>query len=193
MHRRRPGVSTAEAVKFAALVLPLGLDTLGVALALGLAGLPHGQRLRVSLLFAAFEAAMPLLGIALGAPLGRAIGDLADYLAALMIIALGIYMLITEGEPQERLLTLTEGGVLGALALGVAISLDELAIGFSAGLLGLPVLPLVIAVCAQAFLLTQIGLRVGDRVGARLRESAERLAGVALLALGVILLAVNLA
>jgi putative Mn2+ efflux pump MntP len=45
----------------AALVLPLGLDTLGVALALGVAGLPPEKRLRFSLLFAGFEAAMPLL------------------------------------------------------------------------------------------------------------------------------------
>jgi hypothetical protein len=59
------------------------------------------------------------------------------------------------------------------LALGVSISLDELAIGFSAGLLRLPVLPLVIAVAVQAFLVTQIGLHVGARAGATLREACR--------------------
>jgi putative Mn2+ efflux pump MntP len=67
-------MTAAATLKLIALVLPLGLDTLGVALA-------------------GFEAAMPLIGVALGAPLGRAIGSVADYVAAGLILALGAYML----------------------------------------------------------------------------------------------------
>ena len=52
---------TADTLKLIALVLPLGLDTFGVALALGIAGLPADRRVRVALLFASFEAAMPLV------------------------------------------------------------------------------------------------------------------------------------
>ncbi len=179
-------------VRLIALVLPLGLDTLGVALALGMAGFPPARRLRLSLLFASFEAAMPLIGIALGAPLGRAIGGVADYFAAVLIVALGGYMLIERGGDDEqesaRLLSMTQRGFLGAFALGISISLDELAIGFSAGLLRLPVLTMVIAIALQAFVCTQVGVRLGSRVGAAAREGAERLAGVALVALGVVLL-----
>ena len=40
-----------------AVILPLGLDTLGVSLALGVAGFPAHRRLRLSLLFTGFEAA----------------------------------------------------------------------------------------------------------------------------------------
>jgi len=181
-------VTSSETLKLVALVIPLGLDTFGVALALGIAGLPPEHRLRVSLMFAAFEAAMPLLGVALGAPLGHAIGSAADYIAAALIAALGLYMLTAEKDEEDRLLSLTQGGTFGAMVLGVSISLDELAIGFSAGLLRLPILALVIAVAAQAFVVTQIGIRLGASVGERLREGAEKLAGLALTALGVILL-----
>jgi putative Mn2+ efflux pump MntP len=181
-------VTSGETLKLIALVIPLGLDTFGVALALGIAGLPREHRLRVSLLFAGFEAAMPLLGVALGAPLGRAIGNAADYLAAALITALGVYMLLTEKDEADRLLSLTQRGMFGAVVLGMSISLDELAIGFSAGLLRLPIPALVIAVAAQAFIVTQIGIRLGDRVGEGLREGAESVAGIALIALGVILL-----
>jgi putative Mn2+ efflux pump MntP len=181
-------VSTGETLKLAGLVIPLGLDTFGVALALGIAGLPREHRLRVSLLFAGFEGAMPLLGVALGAALGHAIGSAADYLAASLITVLGVYILLAEKDQEDRLLSLTQRGVLGAVVLGVSISLDELAIGFSAGLLRLPILALVIAVAAQAFIVTQIGLRLGTRVGAGLREGSEKLAGLALIVLGVILL-----
>ena len=41
---------------------------------------------------------------------------------------------------------------------------------------------------AQAFLLTQLGLRLGARIGEGIREGAERLAGVALAGLGLVLL-----
>ncbi len=182
----------AATLKLAALVVPLGLDTLGVALALGLAGLPRENRLRVSLLFAGFEAAMPLLGVALGAPLGHAIGSVADYVAAALITVLGIYMLLVENDEEDRLLALTQRGLFGALALGMSISLDELAIGFSAGLLRLPVPAMVIAIAAQAFIVTQIGVRLGGRVGEGMREATEKLAGLALIALGVILLSTQL-
>jgi putative Mn2+ efflux pump MntP len=181
-------LSASETLKMVALVVPMGLDTFGVAVALGLAGLPAEHRLRVSLLFAGFEAAMPLIGVALGSPLGNAIGRTADYVAAALIMALGLYMLLSEDKEDDRLLALTQRGLLGAVALGVSISLDELAIGFSAGLLHLPIPALVITVSVQAFIVTQIGLRVGGRAGETMPEVAEKLAGLALIGLGVVLL-----
>jgi putative Mn2+ efflux pump MntP len=185
---------TGDTLKLIAFVLPLGLDTFGVAAALGLAGLPPQARVRVALLFAGFETAMPLVGVAVGVPLGHAVGDAADYAASALLVALGFYMLLNSGDPQEgdRLLLMTRRGFLGAVALGVSISLDELAIGFSAGLLRLPLAPLVIAIGVQAFVVTLIGVRLGSRVGERWRESPERVAGAALIALGATLFAVRL-
>lgn len=136
---------------------------------------------------------MPLLGVALGAPVGHAIGSAADYIAAGLVAALGLYLLTAnEGENQQQLLSMTQQGLFGAIALGLSISLDELAIGFSAGLLRLPLVAMVTAIAVQAFVVTQIGVRIGGRAGERSRESAERLAGVALIALGVTLLATRL-
>lgn len=178
-------------LKLIAIVLPLGLDTFGVAVALGLAGLPEERRLQISLLFVGFEMVMPLVGAALGAPLGDAIGSVADYAAAGLIAALGVYVLIAEhgdDDEGERLIKMTQRGFVGAMALGLSISLDELAIGFSAGLLELPILALVVAIGVQTFVVTQLGLRVGSRVRETASEIAERLAGMALIALGVVLL-----
>ena len=178
-------------LKLIGFILPLGLDTFGVALALGIAGLPPGRRMHVALLFTGFEAGMPLLGIALGVPLGHVIGSSADYIAAALVAALGLYMLLTEENEEAesaRLLSMSDRGLFGAVALGVSISLDELAIGFSAGLLHLPVLPMVIAIAVQTFIVTQLGMRLGTRVGERWREYSERIAGVALILLGAVLL-----
>ena len=174
--------------------MPLGLDTLAVAIVLGIAGFPPHLRLRLSLFFAAFETAMPLIGVALGAPLGEAIGGVANYCAAAVIAGLGVYMLRHRGGEAkgERLLAMTRRGLWSALALGASISLDGLAIGFSAGLLDLPIVAMALALGVQAFVVTQIGIRIGARVGERAREAAERLAGFALIALSVVLLLTTL-
>jgi putative Mn2+ efflux pump MntP len=181
---------SGSTLKLIALIAPLGLDTLGVAVILGVAGFPSHRRLELSLLFAGFETAMPLVGVALGVPLGEAIGGVANYFAATLIGALGAYMLLAradgEGE-SERLLSMTQRGLFGAFALGVSISLDGLAIGFSAGLLRLPIVAMAVAIGAQAFVVTQVGVRAGNRVGERLREAAEKLAGIALIALAAVL------
>ena len=175
--------------KLIALVLPLGLDTFAVAAALGIAGIPPARRTRISVLMASFEAGMPLVGLALGAPLGRAIGSAADYIAAGVLLAFGIYTLVSDEEGEEqRLLDVASVRGWRAGLLGLSVSLDELAVGFTFGLLRLPVLPVVLLIGAQALLVSQLGLRLGARLNERAREAAERLAGAALIALAIGLL-----
>ena len=179
--------------KVAALVLPLGLDTFAVAAALGAGGVVPARHMRIALLFTAFEAGMPLIGLAVGAPLGRAIGASAEYVAIGVLIAFGLYTLLGAVENEGRRvaqLAQLRGGT--AVLLGVSISLDELAIGFTFGLLRLPVALVVVLIAVQAFVVTQLGLRLGSRLSVHLREGAERLAGVALATLGVVLLAEKL-
>jgi putative Mn2+ efflux pump MntP len=175
-----------------ALVFPLGLDTFAVAAALGMLGVSAQRRLRISLLFAAFEAGMPLIGLAVGAPLGHAIGKTADYIAIGVLIAFGLYTLLGPEPGEERVSQLIQLRGAGALLLGVSVSLDELAIGFTLGLLRLPAGLVIALIAAQAFIVTQLGLRLGYRLSQRFREGAERLAGVALTTLGLVLLAEKL-
>jgi manganese efflux pump family protein len=62
-------------LKLLAFTLPLCLDTFAVAFAvLGEMQLTRAQRIRVFVLFIAFEAGMPLAGMALGAPLSHLTG-----------------------------------------------------------------------------------------------------------------------
>ena len=173
-------------LRLAFLVLPLCLDTFAVAAALGTTSLAVRDRIRLGLLFAVFEGAMPLLGLLGGAALARLVGPIADYAAAAALALLGLYMLRGEGEAgEERARSLARATGFAMLGLGLSISLDELAMGFTLGLLRVPVVPAVAAIAAQAFLVTQLGLALGRLVGDRLREGAERLAGAVLLVLAL--------
>jgi len=81
---------------------------------------------------------------------------------------------------------------LALVGLGISISLDELAIGFSIGLVQLPVSAVIAAIALQAFVAAQLGLAVGATIAGRWRERAEQLAGIALILLGAYLIAEQL-
>ena len=178
--------------KLLAFVLPLGLDSFAVAAAIGATGAPGWRaRLRISLIFVIFEAGMPLIGLAVGGGLARFIGVAADYVAAAAVITLGCWMLVSarnddDGEAAARLAVGTGPAII---ALGLSISLDELAIGFSLGLARLPLAPVIAAIAIQAVVASQLGLALGRVISERFRQHAEQVAGLALIALGGYLIA----
>ena len=88
---------------------------------------------------------------------------------------------------REKAADLARGEGLVLLALGLSTSLDEFAIGFTIGLLHLSIWFAIVLIGAQAFLFAQIGMRLGAHLNESLRERAERLAGLALLGLAVLL------
>lgn len=175
-------------LRLLAFVLPLCLDSFAVSAALGARRPTRAQRWRISALIVAFEAMMPIVGVAVGRPLASLIGSAADYVAAALLVAVGLWMCLAEQDEEgeaDRLLSAT--GWL-AIGIGVTVGLDELAIGFTLGLTGLSLPAVVIAIAIQAVVATQLGLALGARVGERWRELGERGAGVVLVLLGVWLL-----
>ena len=171
-----------------ALVLPLGLDTFAIAAALGMTRLTVSQRIRFGLLFAAFEGGMPVAGLLVGVGLGRVIGGFSEYVAIAALAGLGFYMLFGRDEDDERVQRLVASTGTAMIVLGLSVSLDELAIGFSLGLLNVPIVPAIVLIAAQAFIVSQVGFAIGGKVGEATREGAERLAGAVLIVIACALL-----
>ncbi len=171
-----------------ALILPLCLDTFAVAAALGMTRPTGVQRIRFSLLFAAFEGGMPVIGLLVGAGLGKVIDDWSEYVAIAALVGLGAYMLWARADDEERVQKLAASRGPAMIALGLSVSLDELAIGFSLGLLNVPIVPAIVLIAAQAFVVSQVGFALGSRIGEATREGAERLAGAVLIVIGGVLL-----
>jgi putative Mn2+ efflux pump MntP len=180
----------------AGLLLPLALDTFALAAALGMAGLKGRDRLRVALVFTAFEAGMPIAGMLIGRGIGSFLGDWAGYGGIAFLVLAGALLLRPgqkESDESGRLKLLAHARGFAIIDLGVSISVDELTVGFSAGLLGLSILVTVVWIGVQAFVATQVGLRLGERLGEEFRERAEWVAGVALILVAVVLLVIRLA
>src|ERR1700694_5940649 len=151
--------------KLIALVLPLGLDTFTVAAALGMAGLPERHRLRISLLFTAFEGGMPIIGLALGAPLGSAIGSSADYIAIAVLRALHPARSRRRGDRRDREPHRTRRA--GHTAARPQHQHRRARDRVPSRLLRVPAIAVLIAIAAQAFVVTQLGLRLGTRLSHR--------------------------
>jgi putative Mn2+ efflux pump MntP len=180
----------------AGLLLPLGLDTFALAAALGMAGLENRDRLRVTLVFTAFEAGMPIAGMLVGRAAGAFLGTWAGYGGIAFLFVAGLLLLRpgqSESAEAGRLDLLAHARGLAILDLGLSISVDELTVGLSAGLLGFSIVLTVLWVAVQAFVATQVGLRLGARLGEEVRERAEWLAGVTLILVAVVLLVLRLA
>jgi len=181
-------------LKLLAFVLPLGLDSFAVAAAIGAAqATTPWQRLRISLVFVIFEGGMPLIGLGLGTALARGIGQAAGYLAGAAVIAIGAWMLLAGDNDDEKASRITATRGLALIVLGISISLDELAIGFTIGLARLPATVVIVAIALQALAAAQLGLALGARIGERWREHAEQAAGIALVLLGAYLITEQLA
>lgn len=171
-------------------MLPLSLDTFAVSAALGSAGVRGRERLRISLLMAAFETSMPVVGLLVGTAASVFIGAYSRFIAAGLLAALAAWMLVGgrgEKDEEERARALARARGWSALGLGLSISLDELAMGAGFGLLRLPLLPALALIFVQAALASQLGMRLGGRVAESARERSEMVAAAVLIVIAVVI------
>jgi putative Mn2+ efflux pump MntP len=179
----------------AGLLLPLALDTFAIASALGVAGISLRDRVRVTLVFTGFETFMPVIGMLVGSAAGALLGRWADYVAIAFLFVAGALMLRPgqdEDAEERRIGLLARARGLSILTLGLSVSIDELTVGLSAGLIGLPIALTLVWIAVQAAVATQVGLRLGARLGEVVRERAETVAGVMLVLLAGLLLVLRL-
>jgi manganese efflux pump family protein len=186
----------------------LGLDNFAAAVAIGLAGVDARTRLRVGVIFGLFEAGMPIVGLLIGAQAAASLGPAARWLAAGLLIAVGGYFLLEglreahaaspsrsaqrsarssspdrSGQPPG-----TDG--LGRLVLaGLALSVDNLAVGFALGSYHTSIVVGAVTIGAVSVALALIGLELGGRLGASAGQRGGQLAGLLLLAVGALIAA----
>lgn len=194
-------------LRLALFALPLGLDTFALSTVLGITPLPVRVRLRLALTFATAEGVMPAIGLLLGLPLGSALGVWSGYIAGALIVGIGLWLWRQEwgsddderetgnrgrgtpdgkdGGDAAKIARAARAGGWALLGLALSVSLDELMVGFSFGVLGFPLVPALVVIALQALILSLLGQWVGRHAGERAGESAERLAGPALCLLGL--------
>ena len=169
----------------------LGLSNFAAAIGIGVAGVDTRTRLRVGLIFGAFEAGMPLLGLLLGHSLAHTLGHAAHWIGAALLIATGLYALIQSirgrhGSADDHQAAQATGQRTGRLLItGIALSIDNLAVGFALGSYHVSLLMAAVVIGAVSVSLSLAGLELGHRLGTKTGENGEILGGLVLIAVGI--------
>lgn len=169
------------ALKMIALILSLGMDTLMVSISIGF--VQTKGRVKIAFAFACAEALMPLVGIFIGKGAGQLVGSWASFVGGIALLAVAAWLIFLEDEEEQKRGRVLVGWTLILTAL--SISVDELAVGFSIGLVGVPITATIILVALQAIAFTFVGLTFGSMLKPHLGEWAEKLAGTVLALLGI--------
>lgn len=170
--------------------LSVGLDNFAGSIGIGLSGLDARVRVRVALVFGAFESGMPMLGLLLSHSIARTLGSHAQVIGGVILALTGLYGIVTglleRRHEDERSLPSTQGfGRL--LATATALSIDNLAIGFALGTYHVALIETIVTIGVVSVVLSLIGLELGSRIGMRIGEYGELFGGAVLVVLGILL------
>jgi putative Mn2+ efflux pump MntP len=204
----------------------VGLSNFAAAVSLGVAGVDARTRLRVGLVFGAFESGMPVVGLFIGSHLARQLGEASQWLGGALLIAIGLYAIIgpvvlarrragkrmPDGDPApdadaaaaadpdagpERGQGAAQapqagrGQLVRLLLSGLALSLDNLVIGFALGTYQVGIVTGAIIIGVVSVALSLLGLEIGARIGRWTRRAnwqslrGDQLGGVILISVGV--------
>ena len=163
----------------------LSMDAFAVSICKGLSmtKLRWRQGLLVGVFFGGFQAAMPLIGWALGRQFERYITSVDHWIAFILLGYIGGKMIWDGFHGEEE--TCPSGFDLKELTMmAVATSIDALAVGITFAFLDVEILPAVSFIGVTTFLLSAVGVKVGNVFGIRYESRAELAGGVILILLG---------
>lgn len=193
----------------------VGLSNFAAAIAIGVSGVDAATRLRVGLVFGAFEAGMPVVGLLLGEQVAGPLGHAGRWVGGGLLVAVGAYALINAAlaarrarrapgrdraspaagtQPGDNTAGPQAGGsdhaggapgIWRLLISGFALSLDNLVVGFALGTYNTSILEGALVIGAVSVALALIGLELGARIGEWAGDRGEQLAGVVLISVGI--------
>ena len=163
----------------------LSMDAFAVAICRGLSmkKLEWKQALLVAVFFGGFQALMPTIGWVLGKQFEQYIVSVDHWIAFILLAYIGGKMIWDAFHEEEARPADFRVGEL--LIMAVATSIDALAVGITFAFLEVSILPAVCFIAATTFLLSCIGVKVGNLCGTRFQSKAELLGGIILILLGL--------
>lgn len=173
----------------------VGFSNLAASIGLGVRGVSMAARIRVLLAFGLFEAAMPIIGLLIGAHLATSIGRQAKWVGAALLIGVGCYGVVSFVRnlraPRERVRAAARqrsGGGRELVKVGVsafALSLDNLIVGFALGSYQVNLVTGALVFGLVSIAMSLVGLEFGARLGAWAGDSGEMIGGIVLVGVGL--------
>ena len=101
----------------------------------------------------------------------------------MLLVLIGLSMIKESREEAENLNDSFSFKTI--LPLAVATSIDALAVGVTFAFLQVKIVPAISFIGATTFILSAIGIRIGNIFGAKYKSKAELVGGIVLILMGV--------
>ena len=168
------------------LAVGLAMDAFAVSICKGLAQqkLSLKHMLIAGHWFGGFQALMPTLGYFLGSQFRDKITAIDHWIAFILLGFIGVNM-IRESLDKGDVCPVGGMGVKEMFPLAVATSIDALAVGITFAFLKVNILVAAGLIGIVTFVISGIGVRVGNIFGSRYKSRAELAGGIILVLLGL--------
>ena len=162
----------------------LSMDAFAVSICkgLGMRKVNKKQALVIGLFFGGFQALMPFVGWLLGTQFEKYITSIDHWIAFILLALIGINMIREAREESEELDA--SFSVKAMLPLAIATSIDALAVGITFAFLHVQIVPAITFIGVTTFILSVIGVKIGNLFGAKYKSYAEIAGGIVLILLG---------
>ena len=164
----------------------LSMDAFAVAVCKGLKmrKIDYGKTLLIGLFFGGFRALMPLVGWLVSVKFQKHVEGFGHWIAFLLLAFIGGKMIYESFKTDRD----DESGSLGIgelFVLAIATSMDALAVGITFAVLSSANIFFNVAIIGLiTFILSVIGVALGNRFGTAYKNKAEFAGGVILILLG---------
>lgn len=164
----------------------LSMDAFAVAVCKGLSmqRIDKKGTLCIGLAFGGFQALMPLIGYLLGSRFAGYIERFDHWVAFVLLAFIGCNMIKESREKAENEETFTGIDLKELLVLAIATSIDALAVGVTFAFLSVKIVQAISIIGCTTFVLSLVGVYVGNVFGAKYKSRAELTGGIILVLIG---------
>ncbi len=141
--------------------------------------------IRIAIFFGLFQAIMPIIGWLAGISIREFISSIDHWIAFGLLSTIGIKMIYESTKMKEDEKTFDPLNIYVLLILSIATSIDALAVGLSLSFLKIAIITPSIIIGVITFLLSLIGVYIGDKSGHFFESKIEVLGGLILIGIGV--------
>ena len=169
----------------------LSMDAFAVSICKGLAmrRVNKKQAFVIGLFFGGFQALMPFIGWALGTQFESYITSIDHWIAFVLLVFIGGKMIAEAVRPEDENVEIDKLDppldLKEMLVLAVATSIDALAVGVTFAFLHVNIVWAVNFIGCTTFILSAIGVKVGNVFGMKYKSKAEFVGGLILVLMGI--------
>jgi putative Mn2+ efflux pump MntP len=180
-------ISAMDFITLLFIACGLAMDSFAVSVASGftISDLRPKNAFTIALFFGFFQGFMPVIGWFAGYNMRDVIAGVDHWIAFSLLAIIGLKMIYESAKMNGKDRGNDPPNIAALLVLSIATSIDALAVGFSLSLLKVMIITPALVIGLVTFVLSFLGVYIGDRFGHFFEKKLELAGGVILIGIGL--------